>query len=69
MGERSQVGGLDVIVEQDSDGWFVASVPALAGCHTQARTRAELQDRIAEAIDLCREAEQPARPLESRPSR
>jgi len=27
----------DVIVEKDSDGCFVASVPALPGCHTQAK--------------------------------
>lgn len=69
MGERSQVGSFDVIVEQDSDGWFVASVPALAGCHTQARTKAELRDRVAEAIALCRETEPPARPLDSWPNR
>ena len=69
MGERSQVRGLDVIVEQDSDGWFVGSVPALAGGHTQARTRTELRDRIAEAIDLCREAEPPAQPLDPRQNR
>lgn len=69
VAEHSQVGGLDVIVEQDSDGWFVASVPGLAGCHTQARTKAELRGRIAEAIDLCREAEAPALPLASRPNR
>lgn len=69
MAERSQVGGLDVIVEQDSDGWSVASVPSLAGCHTQARTMAELRDRIAEAIDLCREAEPPAESLDPRPNR
>ncbi|MBP7678502.1 MAG: type II toxin-antitoxin system HicB family antitoxin [Thermoanaerobaculia bacterium] len=69
MAERLHVGGLDVILEQDSDGWFVATVPALAGCHTQARTKAELRDRIAEAIDLCRETEPPARPLGFQPNR
>lgn len=62
MVERSQVRGLDVIVEQDSDGWFVGSVPSLAGCHTQARTRGELRDRVAEAIDLCLEADLPTGP-------
>lgn len=69
MAERSQVGGLDVIVEQDSDGWFVAYVPALAGCHTQARTRAELRGRIIEAVDLCLGAEPPAQPVDSRSNR
>lgn len=69
MGERSQVRGLDVIVEQDSDGWLVASVPSLAGCHTQARTDAELRERIAEAVDLCRETDPSARPPDSGPNR
>ena len=63
MSVRSQVRGLDVIVEQDSDGWFVGSVPAIAGCHTQARTRAELRDRVAEAIDLCLDTDLPTGPL------
>jgi predicted RNase H-like HicB family nuclease len=28
----------DVIVERDSAGYFVASVPALPSCHTQAKS-------------------------------
>ncbi len=28
----------DVIIEKDSEGYFVASVPALKGCHTQAKS-------------------------------
>ncbi|MDP3948401.1 MAG: type II toxin-antitoxin system HicB family antitoxin [bacterium] len=43
------------IIEQDEDGYFVASVPALPGCHTQARNLAELRKRIREAIILCLE--------------
>ena len=42
-----------VIIEQDEDGYFVASVPALPGCHTQAKSIAELRKRIREAISLC----------------
>jgi predicted RNase H-like HicB family nuclease len=45
----------DVVVEKDSEGFFVASVPALAGCHTQARSLDELMVRIKEAIELCLE--------------
>ncbi len=41
-----------VVVEQDEEGWFIASVPALPGVHTQARTEEELKGRIAEAIQL-----------------
>ncbi|MCP9850936.1 type II toxin-antitoxin system HicB family antitoxin [Cyanobium sp. Morenito 9A2] len=43
----------DVVVEKDSEGFYVASVPALSGCHTQARSLDELMDRIKEAIELC----------------
>jgi len=45
----------DVIVEKDSAGFFVASVPALPGCHSQARSLDELMVRIREAIELCLE--------------
>jgi predicted RNase H-like HicB family nuclease len=44
-----------IIIEQDEDGYFVASVPALPGCHTQAKTFPELKKRIREAILLCLE--------------
>jgi len=48
----------DVVVEKDSGGFFVASVPALAGCHTQARSLDELMERIKEAIALCLEVQE-----------
>lgn len=44
-----------VIVERDEDGNYVASVPALAGCHTQARSLDELMQRVREVIALCLE--------------
>ncbi|KAB2911011.1 MAG: type II toxin-antitoxin system HicB family antitoxin [Hyphomicrobiaceae bacterium] len=44
-----------VIVERDEDGFYVASVPALAGCHTQARSLDDLMQRIQEAIAVCLE--------------
>lgn len=47
----------DVVVERDSEGMYVASVPALRGCHTQARSLDELMERIKEAIGLCLEVE------------
>jgi len=43
----------DVVVEKDSAGYFVASVPALPGCHTQAKSLDRLMLRIQEAIELC----------------
>lgn len=42
----------DVIVTRDSEGFLVASVPALPGCHTQARSLDELMARVREAIEL-----------------
>jgi predicted RNase H-like HicB family nuclease len=42
----------NVVIERDADGLFVASVPALPGCHSQATTRDELMSRIQEAIAL-----------------
>ena len=45
----------DVIVEKDSEGYFVASVPTLAGCHTQAKSLDALLERTREAIELCLE--------------
>lgn len=47
----------DVIVERDADGCYVASVPSLHGCHTQARSLDELMERIREAIALCLEVQ------------
>lgn len=44
-----------VIIEQDEDGVFVASVPALPGCHTQGDTYEEAVKNIKEAIILCLE--------------
>jgi predicted RNase H-like HicB family nuclease len=48
---------LNVIIEKDSEGWLIADVPALKGCHTQAKTYDELIERIREAIELCLEVE------------
>lgn len=42
----------DVVIERDSEGYYVASVPALPGCHTQAKSLDQLQSRITEAISL-----------------
>jgi predicted RNase H-like HicB family nuclease len=49
----------NVIIEKDEDGYFVASVPALHGCHTQAKSQNVLKKRIKEAIELCLEVEEP----------
>jgi predicted RNase H-like HicB family nuclease len=43
----------NVIIEKDEDGFYVATVPALKGCHTQAKSLDELMERTKEAIELC----------------
>ena len=48
-----------VIIGRDEDGTYVATVPALKGCHTQAKTLEELWPRVKEAIELCLEVEEP----------
>jgi predicted RNase H-like HicB family nuclease len=49
----------NVVIERDEDGYFVASVPSLRGCHTQAKSLDVLMKRIQEAIELCLEVEKP----------
>ncbi len=55
---KSKQHEFSVIVERDEDGYYVASVPALPGCHTQARSLDKLQERIKEAIALCLEVKE-----------
>ncbi|MDX9821755.1 MAG: type II toxin-antitoxin system HicB family antitoxin [Syntrophales bacterium] len=50
----------NVVIERDEDGYFVASVPELRGCHTQAKSLDVLMKRVKEAILLCLEIEEPA---------
>jgi predicted RNase H-like HicB family nuclease len=45
-----------VLVEKDEDGYFVATVPTLPGCHTQARSMDDLLERAKEAIEAYLEA-------------
>jgi predicted RNase H-like HicB family nuclease len=55
----SMVREFSVVIERDEDGYFVASVPALRGCHTQAKSLDVLMKRVKEAIQLCLEVEEP----------
>jgi predicted RNase H-like HicB family nuclease len=57
MSKRRKARDFNVVIERDSEGYYVASVPALRGCHTQARTLDQLTKRIREAIELCLEAQ------------
>jgi predicted RNase H-like HicB family nuclease len=44
-----------VLIEQDEEGYFVATVPALRGCHTQAKKLDTLMKRVREVVTLCLE--------------
>jgi predicted RNase H-like HicB family nuclease len=44
-----------VIIEQDEEGYYIAEVPDLKGCHTQAKSLDTLMERVKEAIQLCLE--------------
>jgi predicted RNase H-like HicB family nuclease len=44
-----------VVIERDEEGYYVADVPELEGCHTQARSLDELLERVKESIQLCLE--------------
>jgi len=52
-----KVYDFSVLIEKDEDGYYVATVPALKSCYTQARTLEELHPRIKEVVDLCLEEE------------
>ncbi len=43
----------NVIIERDEEGWYVATVPELKACYTQARSLDQLMERIQEAIAGC----------------
>jgi predicted RNase H-like HicB family nuclease len=56
-----------VVLERESDGGYVVSVPALPGCVSQGDNRDEALANVQEAIELyvedCREAGDPV-PIE-----
>jgi predicted RNase H-like HicB family nuclease len=56
---RDYPTSLDVVIERDEDGYYVASVPELPACHTQAILLDEVMQRVREAIELCLEVEGP----------
>ena len=44
-----------VLIEQGEDGAYIATVPALRSCYTQAGTIPELLEKVNEVIELCLE--------------
>jgi predicted RNase H-like HicB family nuclease len=47
-----------VVVERDEDGVYIASCPAMQGCHTQGDTHEEAVENLKDAIRLHIEARQ-----------
>jgi len=45
-----------VVVEQDKDGVYIASCPALQGCYSQSNTYKEAVDNLKDAVHLHIEA-------------
>lgn len=41
-----------IVIEKDEDGYYVGSVPALPGCHSQGKSVDQLLERMQEAISL-----------------
>ena len=41
---------LEVLIEKDESGYYVAEVPALPGCLSQGKTLEEAKENIREAI-------------------
>jgi predicted RNase H-like HicB family nuclease len=53
-----------VVIERDEDGYYVATVPALRGCHTQAKNLDTLMKRVREVVELCLEDQDSGTTLE-----
>lgn len=53
-----------VLIERDEEGYLVATVPSLRGCHTQAKSLDTLMKRVREVIALCLEEEREISTLE-----
>lgn len=52
MAKRVSELQFKALIEQDEDGYFVASVLELPGCYTQGKTLEKARKRIKETISL-----------------
>jgi len=46
---------LKITIEPGENGYYVASCPAIIGCHSQGKTKEEALENIKEAIEGCLE--------------
>lgn len=56
MSMKAKGHSFTVAIEKGEDGYYVATVVGLPGCHTQAKSLRELDRRVKEAIELNLEA-------------
>jgi len=42
-----------VLIQRDEDGDYIASCPAIKGCHSQGSSYEEALENIREAMELC----------------
>ena len=68
MAKTAKILQFRVVIEQDEDGWYVASVPDLPGCYTQGKTLEQVRQRIRKAIRLVLESEKDAIDTQDSPS-
>lgn len=57
MKKRTKKREFNVIIERDTEGYYIGSVPELPGCHTQAKSLDVLMKRVREAVDVYLEAQ------------
>jgi predicted RNase H-like HicB family nuclease len=55
---KSKTLNYTVLIEQDEDGMYIATVPDISGCYTQGKTVEQAMNRVKEAIQVCIEAEE-----------
>ncbi|MBI4235067.1 type II toxin-antitoxin system HicB family antitoxin [Candidatus Peregrinibacteria bacterium] len=42
-----------VYIEQDEDGMFIGSIPAVPSCHAEGKTQALMLKNLSEVLELC----------------
>ena len=57
--ETTKTSHIHGSIEQDDDGYYVATVPALKSCYAQAKTLDEFHERVKEVVALCLEEGEP----------
>ena len=55
---KSKTLNYPVLIEQDEDGMYIATVPDIPGCYTQGKTVEQAMNRVKEAIQVCIETEE-----------